>query len=323
MLNGLGRTKYEELFVLWHHLSVRLKEAGLMAVAPEVGEFVTSLDMEGCSLSILWLDDQLADLWQAPADTPAFRRGTVRVTGARQVARAAHAQGAVPKGARASAAQADCVAGIMGKLAEALAEAEAELGRIDAVAGDGDHGQGMARGSLAAAAAARDAAAQGAGAGTVLALAGDAWADRAGGTSGALWGVALRAWGQALGDTEAPDAERIAAGARAGLEAVIRLGRAQPGDKTLVDAFAPFVEELQAQVGRGVPMAAAWQTAAARATKAAEATAALTPRLGRARPLAQRSIGHPDAGAISLALCTRVVAGAFSTNSGRPKAAQL
>lgn len=312
VLNGLGRTKYEELFVLWHHLTGLMAEAGLTVIEPEVGEFVTSLDMEGCSLSVLWLDDQLEGLWRAPADTPAFRKGTVAAQGVRQVAREGVAAAAIPQGAPASVAQAGCVADIVARLADALAEAEADLGRIDAIAGDGDHGQGMARGSAAAAGAARDAAAQGAGAGTVLSLAGDAWADRAGGTSGALWGVALRAWGQALGDTDAPDAARVAAGAQAGIDAVTRLGGARPGDKTLVDAFAPFVETLQAQVGQGVALADAWDAAARAASAAADATAGLTPRLGRARPLAERSIGHPDAGAISLALCARVVAGALA-----------
>ncbi|WP_347917875.1 dihydroxyacetone kinase family protein [Paracoccus marcusii] len=312
VLNGLGRTKYEELFVLWHHLTGLMTDAGLTVIDPEVGEFVTSLDMEGCSLSILWLDDALADLWRAPADAPAFRKGTVASQGARQVAREGAAIAAVPRGEPASAEQAGCVADIVARLARALAEAEAELGRIDAIAGDGDHGQGMARGSAAAAVAARDAAAQGAGAGTVLSLAGDAWADRAGGTSGALWGVALRAWGQALGDTDVPDAARVAAGARAGIDAVTRLGGAQPGDKTLVDAFAPFVDTLQGQVAQGAALADAWDAAARAATAAADATADLTPRLGRARPLAERSIGHPDAGAISLALCARVVAGALA-----------
>jgi dihydroxyacetone kinase len=312
VLNGLGRTKYEELFVLWHRLTGLMTDAGLTVIDPEVGEFVTSLDMEGCSLSILWLDDALADLWRAPADAPAFRKGTVASQGARQVAREGAAIAAVPRGEPASAAQAGCVADIVARLAQALAEAEAELGRIDAIAGDGDHGQGMARGSAAAAVAARDAAAQGAGAGTVLSLAGDAWADRAGGTSGALWGVALRAWGQALGDTDVPDAARVAAGARAGIDAVTRLGGARPGDKTLVDAFAPFVDTLQGQVAQGAALATAWEAAASAATAAADATADLTPRLGRARPLAERSIGHPDAGAISLALCARVVAGALA-----------
>ena len=67
----------------------------------------------------------------------------------------------------------------------------------------------------------------GAGAGTVLSLAGDAWADRAGGTSGALWGVALRAWGQALGDADKPSALIVAQGAQAAQDAIVRLGGAK------------------------------------------------------------------------------------------------
>ena len=87
----------------------------------------------------------------------------------------------------------------------------------------------------------------------------------------------------------------------------MRLGGAKVGDKTLVDALVPFVRVLHEQVAAGESLNIAWAAAAARATEAADATAQLTPRLGRARPLAERSLGHPDAGAVSLALCARVV----------------
>ena len=76
LVNGLGATKYEELFVLFGHVSELLEAAGVELVSPEVGELVTSLDMAGCSLSVTWLDDELEGYWLAPADTPAFRRGT-------------------------------------------------------------------------------------------------------------------------------------------------------------------------------------------------------------------------------------------------------
>ncbi|WP_084789318.1 dihydroxyacetone kinase family protein, partial [Saccharomonospora iraqiensis] len=81
ILNGLGATKYEELFVTYRTVARLLAEAGLEVVAPEVGELVTSLDMAGCSLTLTWLDDELERLWQAPADTPAYRKGTVAPTG--------------------------------------------------------------------------------------------------------------------------------------------------------------------------------------------------------------------------------------------------
>ncbi len=308
ILNGLGRTKYEELFVLWHHLTGMLADAGLTPVDPEVGEFVTSLDMAGCSLTLTWLDEELEGFWRAAADAPAFRKGTVaRPLAAEVVEAGAEAAPEIVPGSPESQKAGRQVAALISHVAAALADAEEDLGRIDAQAGDGDHGQGMARGSAAALAAADKAVAAGAGAGTVLSLAGDAWADRAGGTSGALWGVALRAWGQALGDKAKLPAAVVAQGAQAAQDAIVRLGGAKVGDKTLVDALVPFVRVLHEQVAAGESLNIAWAAAAARATEAADATAQLTPRLGRARPLAERSLGHPDAGAVSLALCARVV----------------
>jgi dihydroxyacetone kinase len=165
----------------------------------------------------------------------------------------------------------------------------------------------MTRGSAAAAEAARKAVEAGAGAASVLAAAGNAWADRAGGASGALWGLALRTWSTQLSDEAGLTATAVAKGAQAGLEAVMRLGGAKVGDKTLIDAFVPFVKALNEGVAQGKPLSEAWALAAEAANKAAEATAQLTPRLGRAKSHTQRSLGHPDAGAVSLALVARVV----------------
>src|SRR6478672_12750164 len=75
ILNGLGRTKYEELFVVWGEVARLLRERGYTIVEPEVGELVTSLDMAGCSLTLMWLDGELERYWTAPADTPAYKKG--------------------------------------------------------------------------------------------------------------------------------------------------------------------------------------------------------------------------------------------------------
>lgn len=313
LLNGLGATKYEELFVLWTHVARRLRDAGLTLVQPEVGEFVTSLDMAGCSLTITWLDEELEPLWLAPAHGAAFRRGDVQPRAAAPKPVEGHAE-ALSFAAASDASRQDAAkaCAIVERLAAVLAEAEEELGRIDAVAGDGDHGQGMRRGSAAAAEGARKALAAGAGAGSLLAHAGDRWADTAGGTSGAIWGLLLRGFGTALGDDGPVDAAAAARAATAGRDAVTTLGRARVGDKTLVDALVPFVETLDAEVKGGARLRDAWGQAAEAATRAADETAQLTPRLGRARPLAAKSIGHPDAGAVSLALCARTVGEALN-----------
>ncbi|WP_432498390.1 dihydroxyacetone kinase family protein [Kineococcus gypseus] len=309
LVNGLGSTKYEELFLLYAPIAQRLRAAGYEIVAPQVGELVTSLDMAGASLTVTWLDEELERLWTAPAQTPAMSVGaTIETTPAPRY-EAVEDEVADYSGTPEAAAEAGRrVAALIESVRDVLKDAEAELGRIDAVAGDGDHGTGMVQGSTAAAAAARAAADAGAGAGSVLAAAGGAWADRAGGTSGVIWGVLLHAFADKLGDEGVPTVQQVAEGATASVEAVQRLAGARVGNKTMVDAQVPFAEVLAERVGAGDDLRTAWAAAAQASTAAAEATKDLRPQIGRARPLAERSLGHPDAGAVSLALITRTVA---------------
>ncbi|MFF9497640.1 dihydroxyacetone kinase family protein [Streptomyces flaveolus] len=311
ILNGLGSVKYEELFVVYRKVAALLEEAGVEIVDPEVGELVTSFDMAGVSLTLTWLDDRLEELWRAPADTPAYRKGALgeAVPDDRDLVAEDLPDTAVAPASDASRNAAGTVLAALDAVAGTVDAHVDELGRIDAVAGDGDHGIGMQRGSTAARRAATDAARLGAGAGTVLNRAADAWADKAGGTSGALWGTVLRSIGTALGDQDAPDAARVAAGVTEASAAVRRLGGAEVGDKTMVDVLVPFAVTLARAVSEGLALTEAWDRAADRATEAASATAGLLPRKGRARPHAEKSLGTPDAGAHSLALITRAVHG--------------
>ncbi|WP_099040327.1 L-erythrulose 1-kinase [Mycobacterium neglectum] len=301
ILNGLGTVKYEELFVVYGRVAERLQEKGLTAVRPEVGEFVTSLDMAGLSLTLVFLDDELEKLWLAPVETPAYRRGAMP-----DVDRPARtgiwdaAAAEIPQSSEESRACAQTIVAVLETFQNVCAENEAELGRLDAVAGDGDHGQGMMFGSRGAAQAARAAADQGAGARTTLLLAGQAWADAAGGTSGALWGAALTSAGGVFSDTEGGSDQIAVDAVSAGIDAVIRLGGAKPGDKTMVDAAVPFrdtlTEAFDVEAGPAI-------TAAARvAREAADKTAEISARLGRARVLGEKSLGTPDPGALSFSL---------------------
>ncbi|MGC9495890.1 dihydroxyacetone kinase family protein [Streptomyces sp. WG7] len=313
ILNGLGSVKYEELFVVYRKVASLLGETGVEIVDPEVGELVTSFDMAGVSLTLTWLDDRLEELWRAPADTPAFRKGTLDAPehGGRDPLAEDTPDTAVPPASGTSRHAAGAALAALDAVAATVDTHADELGRIDAVAGDGDHGIGMRRGSTAARRAAADVHARGAGAGTVLTQAADAWADKAGGTSGALWGTVLRCLGTALGDQDAPDAARVAAGVTEASAAVRRLGGAEVGDKTMVDVLVPFADTLADGVAHGLGLTDAWDRAATAATEAAAATAGLLPRKGRARPHAEKSLGTPDAGAHSLALITRAVHGAL------------
>ncbi|MGB7235595.1 MAG: dihydroxyacetone kinase family protein [Rhodococcus sp. (in: high G+C Gram-positive bacteria)] len=318
ILNGLGRTKYEELFVVWQTVARRLREAGYTVVDPEVGELVTSLDMAGCSLTIMWLDDELERFWTAPADTPAYRKGVVAAdAGERRSASTAAAAGAdtLPESDELSRECARFVLKSLDALAERMVSAEDELGRIDAVAGDGDHGRGMVKGTAAARLAALDAADRQGGTGSVLAAAGSAWAAKAGGTSGVLWGAALTAIGNRLGNNGTPGNIDVAEALRAGYSALTSLGGASLGDKTMLDALDPFVGAVETSVASGKDWRSAWSDAVAVAQKAAVDTADLRPKVGRARPLAERSVGTPDAGAVSMAMSVATVAELF-TNQG-------
>jgi dihydroxyacetone kinase len=302
ILNGLGSVKYEELFVVYRRVAALLHDAGMTVVDPEVGELVTSFDMAGASLTVFWLDDELERFWRAPADTPAYRKGSVGAVEQATVVESVETEAEIPPASPESQVAARIVCLAVEAIAAVIDENVEELGRIDAVAGDGDHGIGMQRGARAAATAARELITAGAGAQTVLERAADAWSDRAGGTSGALWGVALRAVAGELGNTHAPSAAGVAAGVRAAKNGIMSFGKARVGDKTMVDALVPFADTLDANVVAGQRLAAAWSAAADAATAAAAATSELLPRMGRARPHAEKSLGTPDAGAHSLAL---------------------
>lgn len=302
LLNGLGTVKYDELFTVFAAVTEELTAAGVEIVAPECGELVTSLDMSGISLTLFWVDDELEQLWNAPADSPAFRRGAI--TAERDTALEAVTDAAAAAAEDAPAEQQAAAATALELLRvvhRTVLDGEEEFGLIDAIAGDGDHGIGMARGVTGALAAGERVVAERGGVIRLLAEAGEGWSEHGGGTSGALWGIALTGAGTQLAAEDALDAPAVARAVRAALDAVQNLGKAQVGDKTLVDAFVPFVETLHSRVADGADLGAAWRDAASASHDAAIATAELRPRLGRARPLAEKSIGHPDAGAISLA----------------------
>uniref|UniRef100_UPI00036408E8 dihydroxyacetone kinase family protein n=1 Tax=Actinoalloteichus spitiensis TaxID=252394 RepID=UPI00036408E8 len=272
ILSGLGSVKYEELFVVYRRVAQLLDQAGLEVVDPEVGELVTSFDMAGASLTLFWLTDELEPLWTAPADSPAYRKGSVtRVEGEDDDEIPDLAQDTVPPASEESRAAARTALAALTAVRDTVEEHAEELGRIDAVAGDGDHGIGMRRGAAGGLRAAEEALAADAGAGTLLARAADAWADEAGGTSGALWGVALRSLAGVVGDEQRPSAQAISAGVRAAAEDVMRLGGAVVGDKTMVDVLVPFAETLSTQVEAGEALGTAWEAAAEAARRAAEA----------------------------------------------------
>jgi phosphoenolpyruvate---glycerone phosphotransferase subunit DhaL len=180
------------------------------------------------------------------------------------------------------------------------------LTQLDAAIGDGDHGTNMTRGFEAVAKAI---AAQGSDTppGRLLVLAGNTLVETVGGASGPLWGSLFRAAGGSLGDAEGFDGEALAGALDAGLGAVVALGAATPGDKTMVDALDPATATLRARIAHGSSVDEAFAAAAEAAEAGAAATVPMQARKGRASYLGERSIGHQDPGATSAALIVRAL----------------
>ncbi|AVH60423.1 MULTISPECIES: dihydroxyacetone kinase subunit DhaL [Streptomyces] len=164
------------------------------------------------------------------------------------------------------------------------------LTELDSPIGDADHGKNMQRGFTAVVAALEKEAPDTPGA--ILMLAGRQLISTVGGASGPLYGTLLRRTGKALGDAAEVSEEQFADALRTGVDAVMTLGGAAPGDKTMIDALVPAVDALPDS----------FTAARAAAEEGAVATTPLLARKGRASYLGERSIGHQDPGATSSAL---------------------
>ncbi|MFC7266856.1 dihydroxyacetone kinase subunit DhaL [Streptomyces lutosisoli] len=190
-------------------------------------------------------------------------------------------------------------------IAAAVDKHKDHLTQLDSAIGDADHGVNMHRGFSAATMALADYKADTPGA--VLVKTGSTLISSVGGASGPLYGGAFRAIGKAL-DTPTTDTRQFAAALAAGLASVQKLGAAAPGDKTMIDAYAPALAAFQQQADAGADFAAAAVAAADAAEEGMRATTPMQARKGRASYLGARSIGHQDPGATSTALIFRALA---------------
>lgn len=183
-------------------------------------------------------------------------------------------------------------------LAERFTEEAERLGQLDAVAGDGDHGAAMSRGFRAAAKAARTF--RGDDVGELLITAGRAFMSAAAGASGPLVASVFLELGKASRGRPTMDAASVADGLAGAVALVRRMGRSEPGDKTMLDALAPAAEAATQE--RGTSLVEALRHAAAAAQAGRDRTRDLPARRGRAHWVEGAGIGHLDPGATSVAL---------------------
>lgn len=180
--------------------------------------------------------------------------------------------------------------------AERVSEQRQYLTKLDSAIGDGDHGQNLNRGLAHAVEQIDDANGD---ASAVFRTVAMALISKTGGASGPLYGTFFMDAGKAAKGYEELGVDAVAAMFRAGLEGVQRRGKAEPNDKTMVDALLPAVKTLESAAEADTPLAEAITQAADAAQAGMEATIPLEARKGRASYLGERSKGHQDPGATS------------------------
>ncbi len=186
------------------------------------------------------------------------------------------------------------------RFAHLVAENRDHLTELDAAIGDADHGLNMHRGMKAVVAALDAGTPETTGA--LFTKVGMTLVSTVGGASGPLFGTLFLRMGTALGDAQTTTGAELAEALRAGLQGVVDRGKAGADDKTMYDALAPAVDELAAALADGADLAASLKSAHDAAAAGRDATTPMLARKGRASYLGERSVGHQDPGATTVAL---------------------
>ncbi|WP_158741916.1 dihydroxyacetone kinase family protein [Acidisphaera sp. L21] len=300
LVNGLGGTPPMELAIVARRALAVLRERGLRVERAWIGNFMTALEMPGCSLTLLALDDARLARLDAPTQAPAWPGGgqvhPLTIIPATPAATATPQPGGPPI---------PLLRDVALSIAAAFEREEAALTELDSRAGDGDLGISMARG---AAAIRSLPGAPWTSPATALTAMGDALRRAIAGSSGPFYATALLRAAREI-DNGGDWAAAFAAGAAS----VTELGGAKPGDRTMVDALDPAATAFTAAMMAGLGGPAAWQRAVSAAEQGAANTATMRPRLGRAAYLGDRAIGHQDAGAAAVLVWMRAIQATLNT----------
>lgn len=295
LVNGLGGTSPMELAVMVRGALANLRGRGIRVERAWTGNFMTAMEMPGCSLTLMKLDDERSVLLDAATRASAWP-GDGRIPD----------KGAVVPVAPAATTSEPAIAGpltaklhaAVNAVATALEAAEDQLTELDAKAGDGDLGASMTRGAAAIRALGDASYANPA---RLLTDIGNALRRAIAGSSGPFYATALLRAAGTLRDKPVPTNEDFQQAFAEAIAAISDLGGAKPGDRTMLDALQPAVNAWVAS-GR-------FADAAIAAQAGADATAQMFPALGRASYLGQRALGIPDGGAIAVAVWLKALAG--------------
>lgn len=317
LINGFGGTPLQELYLLNNSVYRELSKKNIKINRAFVGNYMTSIDMEGASISILKLDDELKNLLSQVSDTPAFKvSGPVESVEYVDIYKdnkcTENATFEVETNLDFSKIEnniltLDNMIYIVDKMSEVIIKNEVPFCELDAHAGDGDFGMSVAKGFKQLKREWKEITSnEKLSIGEFLNDCSMIIMEHCGGASGPIWGSAFRSAGKSIGNKKEINVKDFADMMKASVKGIQSTGErsfgrgAVVGDKTLVDALVPCANSWEISAKNNDSFKEAFVKGAKEAVKGAKSTEQIVARMGRAGTVGERSLGYPDAGAYGI-----------------------
>ncbi|MBE7129081.1 dihydroxyacetone kinase subunit DhaK [Bacillus mycoides] len=327
LVNGFGGTPLQELYLFNNAVTRELAARNIKINKVFVGNYMTSIDMAGMSLTVMKLDDELKTLLSKECNTPAFKVDgpveSVEYVNVLEDVEEKEVSFEIETAEEHAVIKDNVITlnnmiYLVDKMSDIIIKNEVPFCELDTHAGDGDFGMSVAKGFKQLKREWHSIVDQeNVTIGSFLDGCSMIIMEHCGGASGPIWGGAFRAASKAAGEKRELTAKEFAEILQAALQGIQSIGErsfgrgAVVGDKTLVDALAPCVDSWIDSASNGTDVKTAFEKGAESAVKGAEYTKEIVARMGRAGTVGERSLGYPDAGAHALGVIFTEIAGSL------------
>ncbi|TPE19920.1 dihydroxyacetone kinase subunit DhaK [Clostridium perfringens] len=316
LVNGFGATPLQELYLLNNSVFRELHKRGIKVCKNFVGNYMTSIDMAGASLSIMKLDDELKELMKDECDTPAFK--VSNHMDMNEYEEVVIEEKEIPVSYKVETCESfkeikdekislENMIYILDKMSEVIIDNEVPFCELDSHAGDGDFGMSVAKGFRILKREWKDILEiENLNISEFLNACSLVIMEHCGGASGPIWGSAFRAASKSVINKDELTVKDFAEMMQEAVLGIQKTGErsfgrgAVVGDKTLIDALVPCADSWTNSAEEGLSFKEAFKNGAEAAVLGAKKTEEIVARMGRAGTVGERSIGYPDAGAYGL-----------------------
>ncbi|MGH1287643.1 dihydroxyacetone kinase subunit DhaK [Bacillus toyonensis] len=327
LVNGFGGTPLQELYLFNNAVTRELAARNIKINRVFVGNYMTSIDMAGMSLTVMKLDDELKTLLSKECNTPAFKVDgpveSVEYVNVLEDVEEKEVSFEIETAEEHAVIKDNVITlnnmiYLVDKMSDVIIKNEVPFCELDTHAGDGDFGMSVAKGFKQLKREWHSIVDQeNVTIGSFLDGCSMIIMEHCGGASGPIWGGAFRAASKAAGEKRELTVKEFAEMLQGALQGIQSIGErsfgrgAVVGDKTLVDALAPCVDSWLDSASNEVDVKIAFEKGAEAAVKGAEYTKEIVARMGRAGTVGERSLGYPDAGAHALGVIFTEIAGSL------------